>query len=64
VLKEALTAIREDRTDDAQWEWQRAVMSLLGSHQAYVGLSHDVMDAWVPADVRAAHGLVLPVPPV
>lgn len=64
LLQEALAAIHEGRTDDAQWEWKRAVLILLGSHQPYTGLSYDVLDHWVPADVRAAHQLVLPVPPV
>lgn len=63
-LAGVLSAIREGRTPDARTEWARVVRSLLNARQEFVGLSYDVMNHLLPPVVRAAHGLVLPVPPV
>jgi len=63
-LEGVLSAIRAARTAEAQAEWARAVRSLLNARQEFVGLSYDVMNHLLPPVVRAAHGLVLPVPPV
>ncbi|MFP2929231.1 HNH endonuclease [Pyxidicoccus sp. 3LG] len=64
TLEGVRSAIRAGRKSAAQAEWERAVKILLNARQHYIGLSHDVMNHFIPPVVRAAHQLVLPVPPV
>ena len=42
--------------------WREATGILLNRQQAFVGLSHDVLDAHFPETVRLEHGLFLPRP--
>ncbi|WP_224366952.1 HNH endonuclease [Hyalangium versicolor] len=62
MVEDLRVTMRGGSNAGVQRQWSRTLLRLLNPAQLYIGLSHDVLDHFIPAVVRKKHTLDLRLP--